>query len=30
MEIIQNSAYVTTLDGDIYVIENVAGAPFGG
>ena len=30
MEIIQNSAYVTTLDGDIYVIENVASAPFGG
>src|SRR3954447_23878401 len=29
MEIIGNSAYITTLDGDIWVVDNIANPPFG-
>jgi hypothetical protein len=29
MEIIQNSAYIATLDGDIWVVDDIANAPFG-
>jgi len=29
MEIIDNSAYIATLDGDIWVVDNIASAPFG-
>jgi len=29
MEIITNSAYIDTLDGDIWVVDNIATAPFG-
>jgi len=30
LEIIQNTAYVVTLGGEIWVIDDIAGPPFGG
>jgi hypothetical protein len=29
LEIIKNTAYVVTIDGEIWTIDNIAGAPFG-